>query len=269
VRWLLLRGLVREHRHWLDFPDFFRANVRGPDGAPVEVLQLDLPGFGDQTDTPVPPSVPEFVTNVRARLKAQLKDADEKIGIFAVSLGGMVTLSWLEQFPGDFHCGVVINTSAGDLSPPWERFRMHNWHRVFAAPFMKPLPRERMILQMTRHQGDLDKDAARYAAIATDTPPRPKNAYAQLRAATRSKTPKHLEVPCLVMASVGDHLVSHRCSEKIAARLQMPLRLHRGVGIEAAGHDLPLDQPSWVCAELQRWLDEGCPTQQGDDRPAA
>ena len=91
MRWLLLRGLIRESRHWLDFPDYFAAHVESPDGRPTSVLFTDLPGFGTENDAVVHATVPEFVDDMRARLKPQL-DEGEKIGICAVSLGGMVAL---------------------------------------------------------------------------------------------------------------------------------------------------------------------------------
>ena len=79
------------------------------------------------------------------------------------------------------------------------------------------------------------------------------NFLGQLRAAIRVKSPPRLDVPALVLASVGDNLVSWRCSEAIAKRLALPLKLHEGTGTDAAGHDLPLDAPDWVCAQVNAW----------------
>jgi pimeloyl-ACP methyl ester carboxylesterase len=248
MRWLLLRGLIRESRHWLDFPDYFAKHVVSRDGHQTEVLFVDLPGFGTQNEAPVPETVPAFVDDMRARLRPQLHDG-EKIGICAVSLG-MVALSWLARFPEDFHCGVIINSSLGDVSPLWHRMRPKNWPNIFRAPFMSAAKRERMLLSMTRHQGDLDKDAARYAEIASDVVPKPKNAVAQIRAAIKVKSPTSITVPTVVLASVADELVSWRCSEAIAKRLSLPLKLHDGTGKDAAGHDLPVDQPGWVCDRI-------------------
>ena len=41
MRWLLLRGLVREQRHWLDFPATFAAAVRSPDD--IEDYAAEIP----------------------------------------------------------------------------------------------------------------------------------------------------------------------------------------------------------------------------------
>ena len=246
MRWLLLRGLIRESRHWLDFPEYFASHVTSADGTPTTVVTCDLPGFGTENDAVVPATVPEFVDDMRARLRPTLAPG-ERIGLCAVSLGGMVGLSWLSRFPDDFACGVIINSSLGDVSPLWHRMQPRNWPSIFRAPFMSAAKRERMLLGMTRHQGDLDVDARRYSDIAGLTPPKPAHAVGQLRAAIKMKSPSNIAVPTWVLASKGDNLVSWKCSQAIAQRLSLPLKLHEGTGKEAAGHDLPLDQPQWVC----------------------
>lgn len=253
MKWVLLRGLIREQRHWLDFPAYFAAHVKSPDGNATEVVLLDLPGFGTENDGAVPASIDGFVDDVRARFQKIVPDG-EKVGLFAVSLGGMVALTWLAKHPEDFVGGVVVNSSIGDLSPLWHRMQPHNWGRIARAPFMSARDRERMLLGMTRHQGDLDNDADRYAAIAASTVPKKKNFIGQLRAAIAVKAPAHVDVPTLVLASRGDHLVSWRCSEAIAKKLSLPLELHDGTGRAAAGHDLPLDAPEWVCERVNRWV---------------
>jgi alpha-beta hydrolase superfamily lysophospholipase len=268
VRWLLLRGLIREQRHWLDFPERFAALVHGPDASPTRTVLLDLPGFGSENDGPVPPTVAGFVDHLRARLRRTVPEG-EPCGIFAVSLGGMVALEWLARHPGDFVAGVVVNSSLADLSWPWERMRPHNWPRVALAPFLSARARERMLLGMTRHQGDLESAADRYAAIAAATPPRRANAAGQLRAAMRMRCPQRLAVPTLVVASRGDRLVSWRCSARLAERLGLPLRLHEGEGDQAAGHDLALDAPDWVCAQVTAWLGEVGGTGARADAPPA
>ena len=42
-----------------------------------------------------------------------------------------------------------------------------------------------------------------------------------------------------------DRLVSPRCSQRLAAAWKVPLALH-----PSAGHDLPLDDPDWLLAQL-------------------
>ena len=61
-------------------------------------------------------------------------------------------------------------------------------------------------------------------------------------------------LPTLVLAATGDRLVSYHCSEAIARRLGLAIQVHRGEGNEAAGHDLPIDAPDWVCSRMNEWL---------------
>lgn len=253
MHWLLLRGLVREQRHWLEFPQRFAAQVRGADGAPATPVLLDLPGFGTEHAAPVPPTVAGFVDDLRARLRG-IVPAGAPCGIFAVSLGGMVALEWMARHPQDFRAGVIVNSSLADLSPPWQRMRLAAWPRVLVAPLLPVRARERLLLGMTRQRGDLARDAEAYAAIAAATRPRRAAAAGQLRAALRMRCPPRVDVPTLVLTARGDRLVSWRCSARIAERLGLPLRIHAGTGAAAAGHDLPLDDPDWVCAQVNDWL---------------
>ncbi|EER57837.1 hypothetical protein AcdelDRAFT_4590, partial [Acidovorax delafieldii 2AN] len=47
------------------------------------------------------------------------------------------------------------------------------------------------------------------------------------------------------------------CSLAIARHWQCALALH-----PQAGHDLPLDAPQWVIAQVQRWLEQAHPVPQ-------
>lgn len=253
MRWLFLRGLAREQRHWLGFPDTFAAQVRHPSGAPTTTIALDLPGFGTENDALVPATVAGFVDDLRPRLRRSIT-AGERCAIFGVSLGGMVALDWLARHPADFAAGVIVNSSLADLSPPWQRMRPQVALRALVAACLPVARRERFTLAMIRHRGDLDADAARYAEIAAATPPHRAHAVAQLRAALAMRCPARLDVPALVLTSIGDRFVSWRCSQRIAQRLSLPLRIHTGTGRDAAGHDLPLDDPAWVCDQVNDWL---------------
>ena len=150
--------------------------------------------------------------------------------------------------------GVVINSSLSGISPFWQRIVPRTWPNILRAPLMGLRARERMLLGMTRRQGNLDTDADRYAEIGRSTRPRSRNAVGQIRAALKVTSPAHLDVPTLVLAATGDRLVSYHCSEAIARRLGLAIQVHRGEGNEAAGHDLPIDAPDWVCSRMNEWL---------------
>lgn len=245
MRWLMLRGLVREARHWGDFPTLFeRATGAGPS------VLLDLPGVGTEARKPVPLSIAGMTNDLRGRFLRSTKGPGP-FGILAVSLGGMIALDWLARYPMDFEAGVVINTSAADLSRPWERLRWQQYGRIARFLFVSELAREKYILEMTAHAPHLNisEIATRWVQFAKDTPVTPRAAVRQLLAAARSTLPRSLHVPTVVLTSYGDRLVSHRCSEGIARRLSLPIHHH-----PSAGHDLPLDDPRWVGDQVRAFL---------------
>ena len=172
MRWFLLRGLVREQRHWLGFPAYFAAHVRSPDGAPTTVITLDLPGFGSENDAPVPRTIAGFVDDLRERLRrSMMRPALRHLRRVARRHGrAQLARGVLRRLRRRRHRQQSDRRSL----PPWERMRAANWPRVLLAPLLPLRVRERMLLGMTRYQGDLDADADQYAAIAVAAPAAPR-----------------------------------------------------------------------------------------------
>ena len=238
MRWLLLRGLAREQRHFGAFPATFTRIVGD------ETRTIDLPGFGTEHHRDSPSRMAAITDDVRRR--AALTDGPWSI--FAISLGGMVALDWAARYPGEFARVVVANTSAADVSPPWERFTTAIWPRLPGMVRGVAAERERAILELTSNAPHVDKGAlaVQWAGFYNERPPKRSSFARQLFAATRSRLPKTIGAQVLVLTSSADRLVSHRCSEKIARKLKAPLAVHG-----EAGHDLSLDAPEWICARIQ------------------
>ena len=243
--WLLLRGLAREQRHFGSFPTTLERLLPG-----ARVHALDLPGFGDQAARPSPTSVDDIVADLRSRAFADLPGTAPR-GILALSLGGMVALSWAALHPEDFARVVVVNTSSADLSPPWQRFSMGVAARLPRLLLSSSLARERAILGITSNRPAEENEpvAARWAAWFDEVQPKRSNVLRQLFAASRSRRPTRVAAPVLVLTSRADRLVSWRCSEKLATALGAELRVH-----DAGGHDLSLDAPEWICDQLRSWI---------------
>jgi len=242
-RWLLLRGLAREKRHWGAFPDHFAKDVG------VEVHTIDLPGMGTEVQSIVPTTVQGITDDLRARWLAL--GGEGPAGIFAVSLGGMILLDWCTRYPGDFARAVIVNSSAGNLSPFHHRLRPPVYRRLFGSVLENdPRVRERTIVGLvTNLQKDVDTVAGAWASYAEDTKPKRASVLRQLWAGSRFKAPVKIDVPLLVLGSKGDRFVDPRCSERIAERFSAPIEWH-----DDAGHDLPLDAPAWVTAAVRRWV---------------
>ena len=241
--------MTREKRHWGLFPQQLEEGL----GQGTKVLALDLPGFGSEADFNSPSTISEIVNFVRGRWLKQRKE-NEEWGILAVSLGGMVTLSWISKFPQDFKRAVVINSSVSGLSPIFKRVMPQNigtFLKIALSPdFVR---RERAVLEMTTNlRGkELDELTAKHVEYLKEVNPLTRNVLAQLRAILKFQPPAIISTPLLVLSSLGDSLVDPSCSEVIAKFYHSPLRVH-----SAGNHDLTTDDGPWVVQEVKNWLSQ-------------
>lgn len=243
--WVFLRGLIRQHRHWEDFPRRFKAAF--PE---VEVLMLDLPGNGDLCDRESPTDIQGMVESVRKQLHAQHIYCP--VNVLALSLGAMTAIEWMERFPCDVERAVLINTSLRGMSSFTERLRPDNYPAMLKDIWRHDrLEHERMILGITTNlYPDKEKLAHKWAGYAKKQPTTRLNSIRQLIAAGSYSAPAarpHEHV--LVMQSLGDRLVNPVCSTRLAENWRWPLVSH-----PTASHDLTLDDGDWVIEQIQRWL---------------
>lgn len=244
---VLLRGLVREARHWGEVGERLRQQLGGADA----VIALDLPGNGLRHGETSPATVRGLVAACRAQLRQRA--IEPPLVLVAMSLGAMVALQWCEQAPRELAGCVLVNTSLRGISPFWQRLRPHNWAPLLRllASDLPPLQRERIVLFLTSSEPRRHPAVAQaWAGFAISHPVRRGNALRQLAAAMLCAAPAQTGVPTLVLASAADRLVDPRCSQELARRWQLPLSLH-----PTAGHDLPLDDPQWFVAAVLRWWD--------------
>jgi pimeloyl-ACP methyl ester carboxylesterase len=238
--WIFLRGLVREQRHWGRFVAQFQSVMPG-----VQVVTLDLPGNGALHTQPSPTTVRGMVQSCRQQLQALAVPGPYYL--LAMSMGGMVAAQWSADHPDELTAQVLINTSMRPLSPVYQRLRVGNYAALLGLLLGRAsgMQWERAILRMTTNAPH-DDVLTHWVQWRTQYPVSRLNALRQLWAAAWFRvslaTPR---VPTLILASRQDHLVSVRCSERLAAQWQAPLRLH-----PTAGHDLPLDDGVWVATQI-------------------
>ncbi|MDP2228711.1 MAG: alpha/beta hydrolase [Moraxellaceae bacterium] len=258
--WVFLRGLIRQHRHWEDFPERFRAAFPG-----TLVLLPDLPGNGDLCDRDSPLAIAGMVASVRKQLASQ--HISGPVNVLALSLGAMTAIEWMRQFPEDIERAVLMNTSLRGMSTFSERLRPDNYRAIFANLLRgrAGIEREQLVLDISSnlypHKAAL---AEKWAGYAATHPTSTANALRQLTAAARYRAPAarpHEHV--LLLQSLGDRLVNPVCSTRIADTWRWPLQTHA-----SAGHDLTLDDPDWVLARIADWLGthSGSPTINGDEK---
>jgi len=268
--WLFLRGLARAAAHWDRQPAALEAALPGD-----RVHTLDLPGIATAVERRAPWSVAAMVGDLRERW-LELRDGTPAAGplgqargertgagpsgepgrpwgILGISLGGMVAMQWLASHPTDFERGVVIVSSAANLSPPWRRMLPSCTPTYLAALFARDVEaRERRILGViTNDDARRPGLVAKNVALAPTTPIPIPVAVRQLSAATVWRAPRTLPVPTLFLGSDADHMVHPGCTPKLATRFDMPCRMHPW-----GGHELPHDDPDWVAAQVAAWLAE-------------
>lgn len=252
MNWLFLRGLGRQQRHWGRFPEIFEASLKGD-----KVFFLDLPGSGTELRRRSPQSVRAICDDVHERFLALKKREGGEWSFLALSLGGMVALEWAARYPEEVQKLVIINSSAANLSLPWERL---NWKLIptllKASTQKDPVLREKAILMLTsnRPREDLERTAVQWAAFADNPTLSRKNALKQLGAAVAFKAPAKEKIHCktLVLSSMRDRFTSAKCSYSLSRHYGFHQAVH-----PTAGHDLTLDDPEWVSEQVRVFLQKG------------
>ena len=246
--WILLRGLMREARHWGDFPTVFEKAV-----GTQNLVTLNFPGNGNLHARTSPASVEKMADDCRAQLQ-QLGYAPP-YRVLALSLGAMVAVEWSVRYPDDLESMVLINTSLAPLNPFYHRLRPANYPSLLKfIVFSSIVQREKLILRITSRLNRTQQEQAallqQWVGYACDCPVTNANILRQLRAAIAYRCAQTAPpVPVLLLAAQQDQLVDVKCSLTLAHHWGCPIRLHA-----SAGHDLPLDDPVWVAQQVREWL---------------
>lgn len=245
--WILLRGLMREQRHWGRFPGQLLEALPG-----ATLVTPDLPGNGIHHRLASPHTVAAMVEFCRQELQA--RGLQPPYSLLALSLGGMAAVEWASRYPGEIDLAVLINTSMRPYSRFHQRLRWRNYPdivRMLADGTVEA--QERLILRLTSRHGDTAEREGllrRWLGYQRDYPVARANALRQLWAAARYRAPAvRPAAPVLVLSSAGDGLVDPRCSQQLAQAWRADHRVHPD-----AGHDLPLDDGDWVAARVAQWL---------------
>jgi len=235
--WILIRGLVREARHWDSLPDQIRELGH-------EVTCLELPGVGQRYQENPPLAIDNYVDDLRPKLQGI--QTEKSFALLAVSMGGMIGLNWLSRFPDDFAKAVIINSSSR-LSPVYYRIRptaVKMLLKLFIGA--KEREREKCILKETTNLIEItDERVERWYRYAMECPIRRSTFLRQIFSAAKFCPPKSLATDITFLSSTADRFTNYKCSELLAKRFNAPLFLHNG-----AGHDLALDDPQWVIRHL-------------------
>ncbi len=237
---VLIRGLLRDARHWGDFPDLLRH--RFPN---AEIITPDIPGSGIYYQQTSPNSIQAMTDALRQQVPA-----DKSAHLIAISMGGMIAIDWMLRYPSEIASSVLINTSIRPLSPFYQRLRWQIYPEIIKLLFQRGEKREQSILRLTSNEYRQDKAILqRWIDWQKQQPVSDKSAINQLHAAARFSVTPVPQQPVLLLGSIQDRLVSHQCSRKIQQHWKTAAYWHH-----QAGHDLPLDDPNWVVDSITRWF---------------
>ncbi len=244
--WTLLRGILREHRHWGDFPNHLEKSFPG-----ATLFCPDLPGNGEQYSQLSPTHIEEMVEAVRSQLVA--KNITYPVNIIAISMGAMVATAWLHRYPKEVKSATLINTSMRPFSPFYHRLRPSTYLKLIQAFSSGTAVREEVFFDLTVNLSSKKQETVnRWIRYSDEYPVNGSNAFRQFIAASRFSGPNSVDrVPVLLLASRKDRLVNYQSSIKIAKAWKCPIVFHPD-----AGHDLPLDDPQWIIDQLSRWREE-------------
>ncbi|MFT5888958.1 MAG: pimeloyl-[acyl-carrier protein] methyl ester esterase [Zhongshania sp.] len=237
--WVFLRGLSREQGHWGDFI------ARCERELGWHCYAIDLPGFGSEYQRTSPASIAAIREDVQARLPSTITESNEKFGLIAMSLGGMLAIDWLAASPQQIGTVFLINSSTADC-PLHHRLTWQSLASTLIAllsPSVKKQEMTALKMVSNKHGNDLQV-LQTWCELRQMRPPKKSNVIRQLLAAARFHSPATtamLDANCTVLSSCGDRMVSKQCSERIAQKYQWPLQLHSN-----AGHDLVIDDPDWL-----------------------
>lgn len=240
-RWIFLRGLARSKVHWGSLEqELLKLNPK------FELEFLDLAGNGEHVQKKSHSTISSYVDDLLK--ESQLWSSGEKVNLCAISMGAMVATEWAKRAPERISQLVFINTSTKSYSPFYDRLRPTSLKQLATIMFHHglPLKREQLVLKLTTvHHEKLSPEWAEiFSKIpATST----LNFFAQLFAASRFIAPKQSPVPCSFLIGAQDQLVSPDCSKSWAKHWNSNLLINQD-----AGHDLPLDCPTWLAKEIFR-----------------
>ncbi len=240
MRIVLIRGLLRDARHWGDFPALLQSCF--PD---AEIITPDIPGSGIYHQQTSPNSIQAMTEALRQQIPA-----GKPLHLIAISMGGMIAIDWMLRYPSEIESSVLINTSMRPLSPFYQRLRWQIYPEIIRLLFQRGEKREQSILQLTSNEHQQDKDILQHwTDWQKQRPVSGKSAINQLLAAARFSVTSVPQQPVLLLGSLHDRLVSNQCSRQIQQRWKTAVYWH-----PQAGHDLPLDDPSWVVDRITQWL---------------
>lgn len=235
---VLIRGLFRGKYHWGDLPQ--RLQCLFPQR---RFICLDIPGAGTRCREISPCNIDGMVESLRNQLPK-----DQPVDLITISMGGMVGLQWAHNYPHQVQSLLCINTTARGFSPFYQRLRPKNYLTILSALCADPERRAELIYAMIANRPPDQQVINDWAELERRYPMQSGNFLRQLVAAMRFRAMKP-SCPVRFISSRRDQLVSHHATQALALAWGCSLVIN-----QQDGHDIPLDNPDWLCKQLTEWL---------------
>ncbi|WP_413584595.1 alpha/beta fold hydrolase [Bdellovibrio sp. HCB274] len=240
-KWILIRGLARGKGHWGSFPQKMQKFFPND-----QIEMIDLPGNGERNQEQSPLAISEYVADLRQQ--SQFVKQNESFHLLGISLGAMIAVQWLNDHPQEVEKAHLICTSSASTSAFYQRYQLRNYLPTLRLFFAAKDPElyEQTVLAMTTN--DFARRQAELPGLVEYSRKYPElrgNVVRQLLAASRFQVPKNLPKSVNLLGSFGDGLVSPHCTLQLGKLWGVEPKMH-----DAAGHDLPIDDPQWVLEQL-------------------
>lgn len=236
----ILRGLIRENAHSQMF--FDRLKKTYPE---INFYGLEVRGNGKYFKQDSPTNIKKMVQQIRSDYLTINKDQNESENfLVAISLGGMIGVAWMDQYPEDFNEALILNSSLKGHCPIYKRMLIKNIPKYVKFLLSRdPKRKEEIIYSMIISEKERHSNLINHwAKIRKERPVSFKNTIRQMFAAATYTPPKKApKTPITIGVGLGDDFVSPDCSKNIAKNWNLPLVTH-----PTGGHDITNDQPEWI-----------------------
>lgn len=242
---ILLRGLVRESRHWGDVPSRVQEDL--PE---LEVITPNIPGVGNFNHITSPNNFDDMIHFVRKNYQSELNDGGHII--LAMSLGGMLAKRWSELYPKDFQTMILVNTSYKGINPLYHRLQpkgMLQFIKLFLTGDVTQ--RELGIIKLISNAKERYPEVhAAWCEIQKKSPVSKKSFINQIKAAlTFNPDTAAPKARLLILAGAKDRLCNVACSKKLHELWKGDLIIH-----PTAGHDIPIDDAKWFIEQVTKFV---------------
>ena len=96
---VLIRGLLREARHWGKLPELLQKQYPN-----ALILTPDIPGNGKLNHLTSPDTIEAMTDALREQVTKEYA-----LQLIAISMGGMIAIDWMSRYSAEVNSAVLIN----------------------------------------------------------------------------------------------------------------------------------------------------------------